>query len=124
MLEQKLKSAFKKALESAGTQKELEKRTGVKQGEITYYVSGKRKLMNMGVASMEKLFPEMQITFFRDELPMAVNSDLSPVTQQIVQIVQKLDITEQAHLLAALAARYPQHVTDIFSASSPKAKTG
>lgn len=122
MLEPKLKAAFKKALDRAKTQKELEKKTGIPQSSITHFLSGRRKLMNMGVSSLEKLFPEMQITFFRDELPIAVNSNLPPLTQQIVQIIQKLDIADQAKLLASLAANYPQHVTDMFSSTQSTTK--
>lgn len=60
--------ALRDAKEKAGTQKKLEGRTGVGQSSIAAFINGSRKIENMTVGTLIRLFPEMQIAFTRKEL--------------------------------------------------------
>ena len=66
-LAEKVQAALAKAIEDAGSRTKLGRKTGVDISLINRFACGERKVKNMTVGTLERLFPEMKITFFRDE---------------------------------------------------------
>ena len=66
MLEHKIIEALKKSCEMHGGQVNLAKSSTVSQGQISDYLCGRRKIQNMTIGTLEKLFPEISISFFKD----------------------------------------------------------
>lgn len=97
-LEKRLKKAFQRSLELAGTQKELERKTGVPQGNITNFVNGHRKLVNMTLTTLAKLFPEMEISFFAGEREPAVAKDYPEEEKRLLEYFRNLtDLQKLEH---------------------------
>ncbi|OGV45187.1 MAG: hypothetical protein A2017_06510 [Lentisphaerae bacterium GWF2_44_16] len=112
-----IRSAIRRAYHEAGTQEALERKTGVAQGILTRYLSGSRDADNMRVSTLRKLFPEMKICFFRDE---QLSGRYPETVQEIISIVEKMNQSEQNKILSSLSAKFPQYVTDVFSASDKR----
>lgn len=74
MLAKTLKQAIRKAILRAGSQKELAGNTGVPQSKISKYISERFEIENITAGTVDRLFPEMTIYFFRDELPAGARS--------------------------------------------------
>lgn len=66
---EKLKTAFGKAIDRAGNMHQLEKQTGVSSPTINRFHSGKQDIANIPFSTLIKLFPDIEISFFRDERP-------------------------------------------------------
>lgn len=67
MTESDFLNAIKEACSRAGTQAALALQAGIAQGRISDYLNKRREIFNMSLGTLLKLFPEMQIRFFRDE---------------------------------------------------------
>lgn len=101
-IEKQIKKSLDKAIDQVGTQLRLEEKTGVKQPAINRLLSGKRSMGNMTVNTLMKLFPEIEITFFKDERQV-INSDLSTIENNIMSKVQQLNENAQLDLISDLA---------------------
>ena len=108
------KRALGKAVEKAGNKLKLSKTTGVSQPSINTFLSGKRDVANMTVHTLERLFPEMRVYFFRDEQPQAppVPSGFSALEIRAVKTLREMDEEgrlEAIDALARLAERHPKN---------------
>ena len=103
-LAKRVREALKKAVDLTGNQLRLEEKTGVKHSTINMMSSGKRSTGNMTVNTLEKLFPEMEITFFRDERQSA-DADLSSVMTKIMTKAAELDEDAQLELIGYIAVQ-------------------
>ena len=101
-IEKKILDSLKKAYENAGTQKELEQKTGIAQALIGKFLNKQRDTGNMRVSTLSKLFPEMEITFFRNERK-AVTSDLSPMAKRVISQLNNLDDESQLDALTYIS---------------------
>ncbi|MBU8902061.1 MAG: helix-turn-helix transcriptional regulator, partial [Victivallales bacterium] len=67
------------------TQAVLAEKSGLSQGGINEFLNGKAQIQNMTVGTLLKLFPEIEIRFFRDD-PLAddiIPSDLRDIVDHL-----------------------------------------
>ena len=106
------KEAFKKAVDRAGGRLvRLQEKTGVDYASINRLNSGKNNFENIPLRTLIKLFPEMEITFFRDERHTAVppGAELSPLEKKLVRLARELDEDGQFDLLTEAGAIRERH---------------
>ena len=106
MIEQVVLEGLRKACERAGNQLELAKQSGLSQGQLSDYLCGRRKIRNMTLGTLEKLFPEIRIQFWLDD----AHTGDDPVERQIFDLVRSLPPAEKARCLKLLAANFPDQV--------------
>jgi transcriptional regulator with XRE-family HTH domain len=101
-LAKRIKEALRTIVERAGNQLKLEEKTGVSHSNINMFLSGKRSTGNMTINTLEKLFPELQIFFFKSELPGAA---LPAVERKVISMLQALSEEDRLDVLAYVATR-------------------
>ena len=106
MIEKLVLDALKEACARAGNQLELANQCGVSQGQISDYLCGRRQIRNMTLGTLEKLFPELVLTFFRDQS----GSTTDPVEHEIMRIVHSMTPTQKARCLKIIAANFPDDI--------------
>ena len=106
MIEQIVLEGLKEACSRAGNQLELARISGLSQGQLSDYLCGRRKIRNMTLGTLEKLFPELRIQFWDDESKLGED----PVERQIFDLVRALPPAEKARCLKLLAANFPEQV--------------
>ncbi len=67
MDEEKIKIAILEACRKAGGQVAFAKSKGIGQGWVADYLSGRKKIRNMTLSTLYKLFPDLDMTFFITE---------------------------------------------------------
>ena len=110
------KEAFKKAVDRVGGRLvRLQEKTGVNYSAINRLNSGKNKFKDLSLQTFEKLFPEMDITFFRDEQHMAAppGAELSSLEKKLVRLARELDEDGQFDLLTEAGAIRERHSKNI-----------
>lgn len=116
-----VKQALIKAVSAAGNKLALAKKTGVPQSSINLFSSGKRDVANMTLYTFEKLFPDLRITFFRDEWPVAQSPPNNSLEQysvgarKIAAIYDSMTEEGRLELMAqagALRERHPKNNHD------------
>lgn len=116
-----VKQALKKAIEQMRSQANLAQKSGVAASSINCFLSGKRDISNMTLYTFEKLFPDMKITFFRDEwqqnsqAPPGLPPDLNSYERKVVLLMRELNENgklEAIDALARLAERHPKNNHD------------
>ena len=108
MIERLIFEGIRRACGKAGSQIKLARRSGMSQGQLSDYLCGRRKICNMTVGTLEKLFPDLDIQFWKHEKPL----DPDPVAQQISDLIRTLDPNEKARCLKLLAAAFPYKVLE------------
>jgi len=104
MLKEKIHAALCRAYKETNTQEALAQKAGIDQGTISSLLNGKRSCSGIRVETLEKLFPELEIVFYKDE--KLSESGLKPIEEQIVLLLRSLPERVQAQVLVALAAQY------------------
>ena len=66
--------ALERGINDAGNMRRLSESTGVAYSIINGFNSGKKEINNIPLATLSRLFPEMMIYYFRDELPAGTRS--------------------------------------------------
>lgn len=66
-LSKRIKQALGEACRRAGNQARLAEKTGVSYAIINRFAGGQRDIGNMTVKTLERLFPELTVSFFPDE---------------------------------------------------------
>ena len=69
MLKENFMKALSEAIGRAGSQTMLAKNSGMQQSRISDYLSGRYDFYNITIGSLLKLFPELEIHYFRDNRP-------------------------------------------------------
>jgi len=100
-LAKRIKEALRTIVANAGNQLKLEAKTGVSHSNINMFLSGKRSVGNMTINTLEKLFPELQVFFFKSEAPTAMPA----VERKIISMLQALSEEDRLEVLAYVAAR-------------------
>ena len=106
-LSKETKEAFKKAIDRAGGRLvRLQEKTGVNYSVINRLNSGKNKFKDMSLQTLEKLFPELLIYFFKDEYPpeKPTESNLTVAERKLLKLIHDLDEEDQLDLLMEAAA--------------------
>jgi len=97
--------ALQRAYKEAGTQQRLEAKTGVNHAQISQLLTGKRSCERIQVDTLAKLFPDLDLSFFRDERPSASSTrQLSPIRQAIEDKLKNADDVQLGRAFAAIAA--------------------
>lgn len=116
-----VKQALQKAIERTRSQANLAQKSGVAASSINCFFSGKRDIANMTLYTFEKLFPDLRITFFRDEWPVAQSPPNNSLEQysvgarKIAAIYDSMTEEGQLELMAqagALRERHPKNNHD------------
>lgn len=68
-LKRRVKAAFERAICEAGNMARLGEKTGLPYSVINKLNSGQSRIGRMSLDTLERLFPELTVYFFRDELP-------------------------------------------------------
>lgn len=106
MIEKLVLDALKEACARAGNQLELANQSGVSQGQISDYLCGRRQIRNMTLGTLEKLFPELVLTFFHDQGGSAAD----PVEHEIMRVVHGMTPAQKARCLKIIAANFPDEI--------------
>ena len=106
MIEQAILEAIRRACYEAGSQLKLAKMSGLSQGHLSDYLCGRRKVRNMTVGTLERLFPELHIRF-RDYDKQSAED---PIDRQIRSLLQGMNPEEKARCLKLLAANFSYKV--------------
>ena len=106
MIDELVLAALKEACSRAGNQLGLANRSGLSQGQISDYLCGRRKIKNMTLGTLEKIFPELELSFFKDQNATAVD----PVESEIIQIVHSMSPSQKAYCLKIIAANFPDYI--------------
>ena len=69
-IEQQILDALRRAIAKAGGKPELAKQLGMYHSRINCFDNGSRKIGGMTVSTLEKLFPDLKMYFFREEWPV------------------------------------------------------
>ncbi len=106
-LVKKTEEAFHKAVQRAGGKLvRLQEKTGVSYPIINRLNSGRNKFKDVSLQTVEKLFPELQAYFFRDEYPkpeLAGFDHLTRSQQKLLKMIIELDEDGQLDALEALS---------------------
>lgn len=102
----KIIQAIKKNCEIHGGQVAYSKSSGVSQGQISDYICGRRKIDNMPLGTLQKLFPEIEINFFNDE------EDVDYVEREIGNLIKILPPHEKVLCLKILAAHFSEYILE------------
>ena len=68
-VEHQILEALRRAIARAGGKPELAKQLGMYHSRINCFDNGSRKVSGMTVATLEKLFPDLKLYFFREDWP-------------------------------------------------------
>lgn len=106
------KEAFRKAVDRVGGRLvRLQEKTGVDYASINRLNSGKNDFKNIPLHTLIKLFPEMEVTFFKDERhagsPPEVN--LTAAERKIIKIMREINEEGRVDLLTEAGAIRSQH---------------
>ncbi len=104
MIEEIVLEGLKEACKRAGNQLELAKSAKMSQGQLSDYLCGRRKIKNMTLGTLEKLFPEMRLQLWQD----TPDANVDHVELQIMSIVHSLSPANKARCLKLLAANFPE----------------
>lgn len=106
-----VETALKEAVKRAGSQLRLAEQSGVSQGNINGFLNGKNKVENMTIGTFFRLFPEIEVNFFRDQRQTSSTST-SPhtssdsVEQRLYDFIGKLSPDEKIDCLMFLSAKF------------------
>lgn len=106
MIEQTILEGIRQARDRSGSQIELARRSGLSQGQLSDYLCGRRKIGNMAVGTLGKLFPELIIQFW----PSDRRKTEDVVEEEIFDLVRALEPEEKIRCLKLLAAKFPSRV--------------
>lgn len=84
---EKTQQAFRRAIDQADNLSRLAEKTGVDYATVNRLNSGRRGFENLTVQNFFKLFPEMTIYFFRDELPHVSSQSMGDVCNNTGPVV-------------------------------------
>ena len=104
MLKDKIFAALRRAYEEAGTQEELQKKTGVARAQIARLLSGERSCGKIYAETLERLFPHMEICFYPDERQTITPSMSDVFLRNIAKHMANMDEDRKADCLAAIVA--------------------
>lgn len=104
-----IEKAIREALDKAGTQTNLAEKTGISQGNLNNILNGKISVDKMTVGTLLKLFPEMEISFFRDQrIPVAQPNFPPPdsIDRKIFDFISRLTPDEKLDCLMFISAKF------------------
>ena len=94
------RQAFHKAVQRHnGKLIRLQEQTGVNYSIINRLNSGKNNFNSMTLQTFEKLFPELEVSFFRDERVASETTD--PRLRELLSIWDNLSTADKLRVLAA-----------------------
>ena len=102
MIEELVLEGLREACRRAGNQVKLAKSSGLSQGQLSDYFCGRRKIRNMTLGTLEKLFPELELRFWRTHDLLETS-----IEQEIMDLIRDLPPVEKVRCLKMLAANFP-----------------
>ena len=104
MDKQQILKALREAVSNAGTQSALAEKAGTSQGRISDYLSGKCDIGNMTVDTLISLFPEMTISFFKDNEKDNIIPKL--LEDKMVELFRNLPPEEQIQCFGLMCQKF------------------
>lgn len=105
-----LKKSLQRAISRAGNMRRLAEERAMDYSTINRFHSGRNDIANMPVKTLIKLFPELKLYCFNDDLP---KTDPAPPTvgdaeiaAEITALIHRLPPREKLKLLTMVAATY------------------
>lgn len=107
----RFKKAINQRINEVGSQVDLASKSGVKQGAIANYLSGKTDLSNAKLQTLTKLFPEFEYYLFDDEKAKA-EVNLSEIEREIVYNLKQLSSKSQLEVLTVVVSKLTAEQSD------------
>lgn len=104
-----VEKALFEAVKRAGTQLGLAERSGISHGTLNGYLNGKNKVENMTIGTMLRLFPDIDISFFRDQRPSLTHAPPPPldsIEKRLYDFIGMLSSEEKIDCLMFLSAKF------------------
>ena len=83
-------AAMTEAIRRAGSQKKLSEETGIHQSRISDYANGQYDFGNMTIGTLIKLFPELEILYFRQPNDAAADAMAEAVERRMLAMFRRL----------------------------------
>lgn len=109
-----LKQSLKRAIKTAGNMKKLAENRSMDYSTINRFNSGSNAIENMPVKTLIKLFPELRIYCFTDDLPAEPYSpgiQDSDILGELAATVHRLSPKEKLRLLSMVARNFGEKTT-------------
>lgn len=115
-LEDYLKKSLQKAIDRAGNMRKLAESRGMDYSTINRFNSGDNAIENMPVKTLFKLFPEISIYCFPEDLPVKFETPPSvgdaEIIDELADLVKQLRPREKLKLLTLVAANFGEKITE------------
>lgn len=113
-LEIYLKKSLKKAIDRAGNMRKLSEERGMDYSTINRFNSGDNAVENMPVKTLVKLFPEVKIYCFPEDVPVLLNTTAgigdAEILDELSNILRHLQPSEKVRLLTLVAANFGENI--------------
>ncbi len=107
-----IEKALKKAVLYSGSSHKLAIERNIPYSVINRYMNGKSNISNITFATLQKLFPEMNITFFNSDSgsdPITYKTD-DDVSGAIIKLVTLLSPEDRIKVLTWIASNFSKEV--------------
>lgn len=104
-LKEQFLAALRQEIARAGSQTELAKKIGVQQSRISDYLTGRYDFSNMTIGTLQKFFPELQLSFSGSAHPdsSAVEKELE---KQVLELFRSLPPDAKARYVMLVSAQF------------------
>ena len=111
-----LKKSLQKAIDRAGNMRKLAEDRGMDYSTINRFNSGENAIENMPIKTLSKLFPEITIYCFPEDIPTMLQSPPSvgdaEIIDELSDMVKQLQPREKLKLLTLVAANFGEKIRE------------
>ena len=111
-LPEQTKQALLKAIEQAGNMLKLAEGRKVPYSVVNRFYNGRNDFRNMTLGTLERLFPELIIYFFKEERPeneVRPPADANLVERKVVRLIREMNNEGQLEAIEALSVLRERH---------------
>ena len=105
-----LKSSLRRAISRSGNMRRLAAERGMDYSTINRFNSGRNDLANMPVKTLLRLFPDLTLYCFPEDVPSyratAANVGDAEIIEELAELVHRLPPREKLKLLTTVASLY------------------
>lgn len=111
-----LKGSLRKAIERAGNMRKLAELIDMDYSTINRFNSGQNAIENMPIKTLVKLFPELKVYCFTEDIPVMQQSPPTVGDAEIIDelsgLVKHLQPREKVKLLTLVAANFGEKLRE------------
>ncbi len=104
-------TALREAIRRAGSQTALAREAGMQQSRISDYLSERYDFNNITMGTLHRIFPELQIAYFRSAAPGEANME-EALEKQVLKHFRSLSAAEKARYLMLVSANFAEPLKD------------